>query len=279
MLSPVAIIVVALILIALERRWPYTRGQRFLRAGICVDLIGYALVQSYLLGLVIAHVSAWLDGVTGLSRLHLVSAWPVGVQVAFFVITHDLYIYSFHRLQHRSPLLWRIHEAHHATADVDWLSGARSHAFEILINQTVEFAPIVLLGAAPQVTLIKLTLDSIWGMYIHANIDVRSGRLQWIINGPEMHRWHHAIEIRDGVNFATKFAWWDWLFGTALRPAGKPSGFGITEPFPSGYWAQQVYAFLQRPPRAADAARRHAREPLGCRVSHRSGRQRPDHQC
>jgi sterol desaturase/sphingolipid hydroxylase (fatty acid hydroxylase superfamily) len=88
-------------------------------------------------------------------------------------------------------------------------------------------------------------------MYIHANVDVRSGRLQWIINGPEMHRWHHAIEIRDGVNFATKFAWWDWLFGTAFRPPRKPSGFGITEPFPSGYLAQQVHAFLPRPARAA----------------------------
>ena len=246
-LSPVAIIGAALILILLERRWPYTRGQRFLRAGLGVDLIGYALVQSYLLGMVITHFSAWLDRATGMSRLHLVSGWPVLAQVAFFVVTHDLYIYLFHRWQHRSALLWRIHEAHHATTDVDWLSGARSHALEILINQTIEFAPIVLLGAAPEVTLIKLTLDSIWGMYIHANIDVRTGRLQRIINGPEMHRWHHAIEIRDGVNFATKFAWWDWLFGTAFRPARKPRGFGITDPFPSGYVAQQIHAFLPRP--------------------------------
>jgi len=136
-LSPVAIIGAALILILLERRWPYTRGQRFLRAGLGVDLIGYALVQSYLLGMVITHFSAWLDRATGMSRLHLVSGWPVLAQVAFFVVTHDLYIYLFHRWQNRSALLWRIHEAHHATTDVDWLSGARSHALEILINQTI----------------------------------------------------------------------------------------------------------------------------------------------
>jgi sterol desaturase/sphingolipid hydroxylase (fatty acid hydroxylase superfamily) len=253
-LSPAAIVVTALIFIALERRFPYTRGQRFLRDGLGVDLIGYALIQSYLLGLVIARITGWLDGVTGLSRLHLVSGWPIAAQVAFFVVTHDLYIYLFHRLQHRSPFLWRIHEAHHATRDVDWLSGARSHALEILINQTIEFAPILLLGAAPEVALIKLTLDAIWGMYIHANIGVRTGRLQWIINGPEMHRWHHAIEIRDGVNFATKFAFWDWLLGSAYLPAAKPSGFGITEPFPRGYLAQQVHAFLPHPAPAAAAA-------------------------
>ncbi len=92
-----------------------------------------------------------------------------------------------------------------------------------------------------------MTVDAIWGMYIHSNVGVRSGRLQWIINGPEMHRWHHAIEIRDGVNFATKLAFWDWLFGTARPLDGrKPSGFGIAEPFPAGFLAQQLYAFARR---------------------------------
>src|SRR5262249_45770134 len=149
-LSPVIIVVSALILIALERRYPYDPRQRLLRAGLWDDLLGYALIQSYLLGLVISHLTACLDGATGLSRLHLVGGWPVAGQLAFFILTHDLYIYLFHRLQHHVPLLWRIHEAHHATVDVDWLSGARSHALEILINQTIEFAPLVLLGAAPE---------------------------------------------------------------------------------------------------------------------------------
>ena len=246
-LSPLAIVAGALILIALERWRPYEPRQRFLRPGFWDDLIGYTFVQSYLLGIAIGHLISWLDGATGLSRLHLVSRWPVAVQVLFFLVTHDLYIYCFHRLQHRSPLLWRIHEAHHATRDVDWLSGSRSHALEILINQTIEFAPIVLLGAAPEVALIKVTIDALWGMYIHSNVDVRSGRLQWFLNGPELHRWHHAIEIRDGVNFATKFAFWDWLLGTAHFPAEKPSGYGIIEPFPSGYLAQQLHAFKPRP--------------------------------
>src|SRR5215471_2460121 len=222
-LSPLLIVSMALVLIALERRFPYHRGQRFLRVGFWDDLVGYTLIQSYLLGLVIARIIAWMDAATGLSRLHLVSAWPVPVQVLFFVVTHDLYIYCFHRLQHRSALLWRLHEAHHSTEDVDWLSGSRSHVLEILINQTIEFAPIVLLGAAPEVALIKVTVGSLWGMYIHSNVGVRTGRWQYVINGPEMHRWHHSADRRDGsnVNFATKLALWDWLFGTAYHPAGK----------------------------------------------------------
>jgi sterol desaturase/sphingolipid hydroxylase (fatty acid hydroxylase superfamily) len=252
-LSPILIVAGALVLIGLERWRPYEPRQRFWRDGLLSDFLGYTIVQSYLLGLVIARITSALDGATGLSRLHLVTGWPVWVQVLFFLVTHDFYIYCFHRLQHRFPLLWRIHEAHHSTKDVDWLSGARSHALEILINQTIEFAPIALLGAAPEVALIKVTIDSLWGMYIHSNIDVRSGRLQWLINGPELHRWHHAIEIRDGVNFATKFGWWDFLFRTVYWPEQKPSGYGILEYFPKGFLAQQAYAFRLRDIQATTA--------------------------
>ena len=257
--SAIVIGAAALIFIALERRWPYARGQRFLRAGLVDDLVFYTAVQNWALGLVIARIIQSLDLATGLSRLHLVSSWPKPVQLLFFVVTHDLYIYLFHRWQHRSPLLWRLHEAHHSTADVDWISGARSHAVEILINQTIEFGAIVLLGGAPEVAVWKGAVSAVWGMYIHANIDVRTGRLQRIINGPEMHRWHHAREIVD-VNFATKLAVWDWWFGTAHLPAGKPRSYGLVEAgFPNGYWRQQAHAF-RLPPALSRSRRERERE-------------------
>jgi sterol desaturase/sphingolipid hydroxylase (fatty acid hydroxylase superfamily) len=250
-IAALAIIVgAALAFAALERLFPYDRGQRLFRDGFLVDLVGYTLLQSYVLALLIGILIRALDAHTGLSRLHLVSAWPLWVQVAFFVITHDLYIYLFHRWQHASPLLWRLHEAHHSNTNVDWLAGARSHSLEILINQTIEFAPMVLLGAAPEVPLLKGAVSAVWGLYIHANLDVRTGRLQWILNGPEAHRWHHAIdpEARDR-NFATKFAFWDRLFGTAYLPTGrKPIGYGLPDvAFPAGYVAQHLFAFRSAP--------------------------------
>jgi sterol desaturase/sphingolipid hydroxylase (fatty acid hydroxylase superfamily) len=245
LLSPAIIVGTALLLVALERRFPYSQGEKILREGFWTDLVLYGLVQSYFLGLLIKWLIQSLDGATGLSGRHLVSQWPVPLQLLFFFVTHDLYIYCFHRLQHRFPLLWRVHEAHHRPRHVDWLSGTRSHALEILINQTIEFAPLVLLGAAPDVALMKATLDAVWGMYIHSNIDVRSGRLQWFVNGPEMHRWHHAVDLVD-VNFATKLAIWDWLFGTAHLPGGKkPSGYGLVGAAhrPASYLRELVAVF------------------------------------
>ncbi len=76
-----------------------------------------------------------------------------------------------HRWQHSNKYLWRIHEAHHSPKKVDWLSGSRSHALEILINQTIEFLPIVLLGSPPEVIAYKGVMSAVWGMYIHSNLE------------------------------------------------------------------------------------------------------------
>ncbi|MGH8585497.1 MAG: sterol desaturase family protein [Gammaproteobacteria bacterium] len=77
------------------------------------------------------------------------------------------------------------------------------------------------------------------------NIDVRSGWLQRIINGPEAHRWHHSADGTDGsFNFGTKLSIWDWLFGTMRIPRHKPRAYGLIDvDFPRGYVRQHLFAF------------------------------------
>lgn len=244
MIPALAVVACALAIIAAERRWPYDR-QRLLRDGLGVDLIGYALIQSAVLAVVIGVVVRGLDAAFG---VRLVGHWPFALQLALFIVTHDLYIYGFHRLQHHNRWLWRLHEAHHSAREVDWIAGSRSHALEIVINQTIELSAMVLLGASPAVIAWKGAISIVWGMWIHANIDVRSGWLQYVINGPEMHRWHHAIDVpMPGRNFATKLAVWDYVFGTVYRPPRKPAGYGLAEAFPRRFLAQQAHAFRRQP--------------------------------
>lgn len=232
--STIIIVLAGLLMVTLERLFPYTKGQRFFREGFFNDFILYTIVQSYVLGLIIFFFLNYIKTHTGLYEYSIVGSWPVWVQVVFFLVIHDFYIYWFHRWMHNNATLWRIHEAHHSPRTVDWLSGSRSHSLEILINQTVEFAPIILLGAAPEVAIYKGMISAIWGMFIHSNIDVRLGRLQYIINGPEMHRWHHSDdEGREYQNnYATKFAFWDWMFGTGFLPnpnEKKPKQYGLRD--------------------------------------------------
>jgi sterol desaturase/sphingolipid hydroxylase (fatty acid hydroxylase superfamily) len=231
-------------MITLERIFPYTKGMPFFREGFWIDLVWYTLIQSFFLKIIIFdYIILPIDSHYHLSSLRIVSDWPVYCQVLFFLVTHDLYIYWFHRWQHHSKLLWRTHEAHHSVTQVDWLAGSRSHVLEIIINQTIEFAPIVLLGADPMVVPIKACFDAVWGMYIHSNINVRSGKLQYFINGPEMHQWHHAEDKNVYyANFSTKFAFWDWIFGTAYLPNKKPLYFGLYYKYPKDYFLQHVFS-------------------------------------
>lgn len=239
------IVASACILITLERLFPYNSGQKLFRKGFYVDIVWYSVLQSYILSLVIY-------GIIGIVRPYIdpqsagyFRSVPLWGQLGIAIVVHDFYIYWFHRLQHMVPALWRIHEAHHSSHDVDWLSGSRSHPTEILINQTVEFLPLVLF-ASPEVVVLKGCVDAIWGMYIHSNINVSTGWLQYFINGPEMHRWHHADDDQvSNINFSTKLAIWDWVFGTAYLPTHrKPERYGLGgEHFPESYFKQTVYAF------------------------------------
>jgi len=184
------------------------------------------------------------------NKMRLLACVPVWAQLILFVVLHDFYIYWFHRLQHKNKYLWRLHEARHSTKAVDWLSGSRSHSLEILINQTVEFAPIILLGASPEVAVYKGMISAIWGMFIHSNIDVRLGILQYFINGPEMHRWHHSDEEgrEYSNNYSTKFAVRDWVFKTSFfsdPDIRKPMKYGLsdTPDYPKNYFMQNIFAF------------------------------------
>ncbi|SRR5579883_1270163 len=245
-ISTASIVIGALTIVALERWRPYDKGQRFLRKQFFNDLIMYGIAQSYVCALIISWVIEHIPFFTHISKLGLVSNWPIMAQLGFFLVEHDLYIYWFHRWQHHSSVLWRIHEAHHATDEVDWLSGARSHTIEILINQGIEFGALIVLGASPAVIVIKGAMDAVWGMYIHSNFDVHSGKWQRLINGPEMHRWHHATDAEaHNRNYSTKLAVWDWLFGTAYLPtAKKPTSYGLGDiGFPTNYFLQHTFAF------------------------------------
>ena len=232
------------VFVLLEKKFPYRKGLKIFREGFWVDLVWYTLIQSYFLKIIIFnYILTPIDHHYHLSSLKLVYNWPIALQVLLFLVTHDFYIYWFHRWQHHSRILWKTHEAHHSNKEVDWLAGTRSHSIEIIINQTVEYAPIILLGANPVIVPIKALADALWGMYIHSNINVKAGKLQYFINGPEMHQWHHADQREVFfANYATKFAIWDWLFGTAYLPGHKPEKFGLYYDYPKDYFLQHLFA-------------------------------------
>ncbi|MGB3016441.1 MAG: sterol desaturase family protein, partial [Ignavibacteria bacterium] len=107
--SLIIIVASAVLMIVLEKMYPYTKGQKIFREGFFNDMILYTIVQSYLLGLIIFGFLNWIKSNTDLYRFSLLDGWPVWLQVVVLVIIHDFYIYWFHRWMHNNKVLWRLH--------------------------------------------------------------------------------------------------------------------------------------------------------------------------
>lgn len=234
-----------------ERLFPYQKGLPIFRKGFYLDFVWYTIIQSFIMGALIFSVIIYpARDALGLSPEEgLLSKWPLWALVLFFFVTHDFYIYWFHRWQHYNKFLWRTHEAHHSVEQVDFAAGSRSHMVEILINQTIEFAPIILLldaKTAIVVQSIKVTIDAVYGQFIHSNVNVKLGWLGYIFNGPHLHQWHHGDQVEVyHANFATKLSLWDYLFKTAYNPDHKPRKYGNWYRFPKGWFSQHVFSFYR----------------------------------
>jgi sterol desaturase/sphingolipid hydroxylase (fatty acid hydroxylase superfamily) len=182
----------------------------------------------------------------------VLSRHPVWLQALVLLLVLDFFFYVTHRLKHRWHWWWRLHETHHSTEDMDFLSTVRFHPLEKALDRTIYLLPLLVLGVSDRALLIWATVDAFFGMLIHSNLDIRLGPLIYVMNGPELHRWHHSRDRdRRECNYGNNFSIFDWAFGTAYLTREHPTGFGIDDPgYPEGNILRQfLYAF--RPVRQA----------------------------
>lgn len=112
----------------------------------------------------------------------------------------------------------------------------------IIVNGFFEIGNLTFLDLFPH--FIWLVLGAVLGSLV-------LGRFMKILfNSPEMHIWHHAMNIpaerRHGVNFGLSLAIWDYMFGTAYVPhEGRDIelGFPDVEEFPKGFKGQITHGF------------------------------------
>ena len=61
------------------------------------------------------------------------------------------------------------------------------------------------------------------GILTHANIDMQCGLFSYVINTPELHRWHHSrYQKETDTNYGEGTMVWDHLFGTFYHPNRRP---------------------------------------------------------
>jgi sterol desaturase/sphingolipid hydroxylase (fatty acid hydroxylase superfamily) len=257
------------------------RSQPVIRKGFSRDLGWYflgGLVPALLLVPLMGAIGWVLHFVVGSTLQTHVGAMPLALRFAASLAVGELGFYWGHRWSHEIPLLWRFHAIHHSAEEMDWLVNTRAHAVDLAFTRLCGFIPLYALGLVQPVTatsdavpLLVILTGTVWGFFVHANLNWRLGPLEWLIATPAYHHWHHTYEGPLNRNFAPMLPWVDRLFGTYHAPKTQwPSRYGTDTPMAPSLAGQLLQPFM---PSSTVRQHRHGRDvPQDSGVSPSQGR-------
>ncbi len=239
----VGIAVLFLLFVPLEKLFAL-RPQKVFRPGIVTDLT-HLLVNNLLVSAAtVVFVVIGALPLIWLRRFDVQNHLPGAVAATVAVLTVLVGNYWGHRLTHQVPFLWRFHAVHHSIEYMDWVASGRLHPLDSAFTQTFTVMPLFLLGYGGGAFAAVVVFVTLLALFQHANVRMRFPFLRWVVNTPEWHHWHHAIDDdARNKNFGLPLV--DLLFGTAYLPKDRrPSGFGTHDPVPpEGYLAHLAYPF------------------------------------
>jgi len=254
------LLVLAMLFVPLEQLIGRRPDRTVFRPGWKTDLAHFCashlLVQVTVL-LTMAPAAVFFRWAVSPALQTWVAAQPAALQFVAIVAVADLTQYVVHRQFHAVPVLWRFHQIHHSSRELDWLASSRLHLVDIVVTRALSFVPLYVLGFAPGPTYAYLIFVSFQTILIHANVRLRFGLLRWVFATPEFHHWHHSAEAEAvDKNFAVHLPVIDLVGGTFHLPRGRwPERYGLAgDPVPEGYLAQLTYPF-RRAPRPAPTRR------------------------
>jgi len=142
----------------------------------------------------------WIRLIVGLLLLDLISAWLP------------------HWVQHRTPLLWRLHIIHHSDTHVDTTSANRHHPGESIVRFAFTVLAVLVTGTPMWMVFLYQAMSVVLSQFNHANIALPlwfDRLLAWVVVSPDMHKVHHhyVLPYTDS-NYGNIFSIWDRMFGT-----------------------------------------------------------------
>ena len=233
-----------------EIRLPYRRAWKPAGAEVANDFLFLVTVQvalPFLLAVSVVSALARYFAVHGVAADALwPHHWPVWLQVALMLLVADFGRYWLHRAFHEFGLMWRFHAVHHSPHRLYWLNVGRFHPIEKALQYVFDALPFALVGVSGEVLAGYFVFYAVNGFYQHSNCLVWLGPLNYVISGPELHRWHHSMLPRESDrNFGNNLIIWDLLFGTRFLPRdAEVDALGLVDRrYPAGFWAQMGTPF------------------------------------
>jgi len=253
------LIAVSILFFILEIGLPWRKKQSTFRKDFWLDFF-YMFFNFFLFSLVIYSAASnvlvelfsdflGLFGIENLVAIE-VASWPHWAQLFGLFLIRDFLQWNIHRLLHRVPWLWEFHKVHHSVEEMGFAAHLRFHWMENVVYKTLEYIPLAMIGFGISDFFVVHLFTLAVGHFNHSNITVPLGPLKYVLNNPQMHIWHHAMEWPDdkpyGINFGLSLSVWDYLFGTAEIPHNGRDiklGFPGVEEFPKSFLGQATHGF------------------------------------
>lgn len=219
-------------LLAPKRRLSAAKSQRWMTnlAIVVVDSLIVRLMAMLAVPLAALAAAFWAES-QGIGLFNWLD-WPLWVEILVAVVVLDFAIWLQHLAAHKIPILWRLHQMHHADVDIDVTTAIRFHPIEIALSMIWKILWVIPLGAAPLAVLLFEVILNGCAMFNHANVALPGWldrALRLVIVTPDMHRVHHSVEQREhDSNYGFNLSIWDRLFATyTAQPAAGHEGMTI----------------------------------------------------
>ncbi|WP_405719985.1 sterol desaturase family protein [Streptomyces sp. NBC_00046] len=243
--SPLFLLGVISYLTVLERVIPHCRAWhpnvgewRWYGVYFLLTMVASAFAQ-YLVSVVVSEVSP------SESELNLWAEIPAALLIG------SLASYLVHRFGHTNAILWRLHGVHHVPEKVNVANNGVNHVLDIVLAQGVVQLALALVGFSRESVFVVGLFVAAQGYFIHANIDVRIGRLNHVLASPEQHRLHHSTDLSEAGHYGSDLSIWDHAFNSyTWRPGREPVAVGLGDPAPFP-GTGEIVASLLHPLRSA----------------------------
>lgn len=222
----IPIILGVVIITFLEHKFPYRKSWLPKASDVRNDAAFMVVVQVILPRILSLFVAFTISKYIKSKGLTPAEYWPHHflpiVQAFLMVLFADFFRYWFHRASHEWYSLWRLHAVHHSPHKLYWINVGRFHPIDKTLQFLFDSLPFIIVGVSEEVLAIYFVFYAINGFFQHCNIDLKLGFLNYIISGPELHRWHHSFIIEEAnKNYGNNLIIWDLLFGTWFLPTDR----------------------------------------------------------
>lgn len=243
----------------LEVMFPWRKNQPLIRDHFWLDIFYlfwnyflFSLIAYNALSMVAVHAFNDFLGLFGITNLVAIRVGnlPAWLQLLLIFVMRDFMQWTIHRLLHNVNWMWEFHKVHHSTEEMGFAALLRYHWMENIIYRTLEYIPLAMVGFSITDFFIVHIFTLITGQLGHANLKIMLGPLKYLLNGPQMHLWHHAknmpVSHPKGFNYGITLSIWDFIFKTNYWPSDDenlPIGLPDDEYFPKDFVGQNIRPF------------------------------------